>query len=512
VKHKTQCAVFALLLISSGRHRGVLRAQTAEVSQAAASASVPPAASPQEKPTAKKHKLGPLDISGNWRMRGEGWDWFDAGKGDSNYGFGHSLLRVALSQTSERFDWRLEVAQDTIFALPADAVLPAPQGQLGLGGTYYAANGNGSNNFNGFVREALVRFKKLGNGNVLLGRFEYQDGLERISADVTLASLVRTRVAQRLIGNAGWTAVGRSFDGAQFSYDFGSTNLSVMGARPTRGVYQIDAMGELDIDVFSAAVTTTLGSAHSPAEVRLFAMGYIDQRTSVLKTDNRPQPIRAADHGDIAIASYGLDYLQVFNTAKCGKFDFLLWEVVQSGSWGTQSHSAGAFFGEFGWQPPEMHLKPWVSAGYSYGSGDSNPNDAHHDTFFQMIPTARPYAPFPFYNMMNNEDFYGTLVLRPHPKVSIRSELHGLRLAQSADLWYLGTGAFQPKTFGYTGRPSNGQNSLATVADVSADVQITRSLGVNAYYAHAWGKSVISRIYPSETDGQLAYVETNLRF
>jgi hypothetical protein len=57
-----------------------------------------------------------------------------------------------------------------------------------------------------------------------------------------------------------------------------------------------------------------------------------------------------------------------------------------------------------------------------------------------------------------------------------------------------------------------GQQSLATVADVSADVQITRCLGVNAYYALAWSKSVISKIYPSEHDGQLAYVETNLRF
>ncbi len=460
----------------------------------------------------KKHKLGPLEISGNWRMRGEGWDWFEPTQGDSNYGFGHSLLRVGLSQQSERFDWLIEGAQDTIFALPTDAVLPAPPGQLGLGGTYYTANGNTANNFNGFVRQALVRFKKLGSGNLLLGRFEYQDGLELVPADATLVALVRTRVAQRLIGSTGWTAVGRSFDGGQFSCNFGKTNISVMGARPTRGAYQVDAMGELDINIFSGTVTTTFGSARAPGEVRAFAMGYVDERDSVLKTDNRPQSVRAGDHGNISIGSFGFDYLQVFNTAKVGKFDFLLWEVVQEGSWGVQSHSAGAFFGEFGWQPPEEHLKPWLSAGYSYGSGDSNPDDSHHGTFFQLIPTARPYARFPFYNMMNNEDFYVTLVLRPHPKLSIRSELHGLRLAQSADLWYLGTGASQPKTFGYTGRPSNDQRSLATVADVSADYQITRSFGVNFYYAKAWSKSVITRIYPQQPDGQFAYVETNLRF
>jgi hypothetical protein len=501
-----RCFSLVTVLTCSGT---VLGQQTKD---SASSVATPAPSGKREAMQSKKHKLGPLDISGSWRVRGEDWDWFEGTKGDSNYGFGHSLVRLAISQQMEKFEWRLEAAQDSIFALPSGAVVPAPQGQLGLGGTYYAANGSTVNNFNGFVREAYVRFKKLGTGNLQLGRFEFQDGAEVIPEDVTLATLVRTRIAQRLIGNAGWTAVGRSFDGAQFSYNLGKSNVTVMGARPTRGVYQVDAMGELGVDVFSGSLTMPFGNLHHPGEVRLFGMGYIDDRTSVLKTDNRPQAIRAADHGRVSIATYGLDYLQVFNTAKAGKFDLLLWEVLQTGSWGVQSHSAGAFFGEFGWQASEQHLRPWISAGYSYGSGDKNPADSIHGTFFQLIPTSRPYARFPFYNMMNNEDLYATLVLRPSSKLSFRSELHGLRLARSSDLWYLGTGTFQPKTFGYTGRPSNGNRSLATVADLSAEYQLTRGFGVNFYYARAWGKSVIARIYPNEADGQLAYMETNLRF
>lgn len=510
MKRDVQLAVTGLSLVMVLACSINVRGQEAKESTSSLATHNP--ATKPEAPRSKKHKLGPLEISGSWRARGEGWDWFEGTRGDSNYAFGHSLVRLAISQRSEKFDWRLEGAQDSIFALPNGAVVPAPQGQLGLGGTYYAANANSVNNFNGFVREAYFRFKKLGNGNLQLGRFEFQDGTEVIPEDVTLAALVRTRIAQRLIGNAGWTAVGRSFDGAQFSYNLGKNNVTVMGARPTRGVYQIDAMGELDVDIFSASLAMPFGNPHHPGELRLFGMGYIDDRTSVLKTDNRPQAIRAADHGQISIATYGLDYLQVFNTAKAGKFDLVLWEVVQTGSWGVQSHSAGAFFGEFGWQAPQQHLKPWISAGYSYGSGDKNPADSIHGTFFQLIPTSRPYARFPFYNMMNNEDFYATLALRPSSKLSLRSELHALRLTNSSDLWYLGTGAFQPKTFGYTGRPSNGNRSLATVADLSAEYQLTRSFGVNFYYARAWGKSVIARIYPNEADGQLAYMETNLRF
>ena len=128
----------------------------------------------------------------------------------------------------------------------------------------------------------------------------------------------------------------------------------------------------------------------------------------MLKTDNRPAPIRTSDLGKIEIATWGADYAHVFNTTNAGKFDFLVWGVVQTGSWGNLEQRAGSFVGEAGWQPPVKMLKPWISAGYSYGSGDGNPNDSRHGTFFQVLPTPRQYARFPFYNMMNNEDLYGT--------------------------------------------------------------------------------------------------------
>ena len=74
-------------------------------------------------------------------------------------------------------------------------------------------------------------------------------------------------------------------------------------------------------------------------------------------------------------------------------------------------------------------------------------------------------------------------------------------LANTADLWYLGGGAFQPKTFGYTGRPSNNFSSLAKVWDLSADYQITRSVSTTFYYGHAWGEAVIAKLYPKDPTG-----------
>jgi hypothetical protein len=480
------------------------------IAAAPSSAATPQSSAPASAPA--KHKLGPFNVSLDWRTRAEGWNWFEGDAGVSGYGLWHSLLRVGIGQSGEHFDWMLEGEQPSLLGLPDDAVVAAPQGQLGMGGTYYASNNNHVNTANGFVKQAFVNFRHLGPASLKLGRFEYVDGAEVKPSDPVLATVVQTRVANRLISNFGFSAVQRAFDGAQFTLSSGPNNLTFLGARPTAGVFQVKGMDELDVDIYSGTYTRSVGTRQHAGQLRIFATGYLDHRTRVLKTDNRPQAVRAADLGKIQIATYGIDYAHVYSAAHAGKFDFVVWGALQNGSWGDQAQHAAAFVGEGGWQPPVRFLKPWVSAGYSYGSGDGDPNNSRHSTFFQLLPTPRPYARFPFYNMMNNEDFYGTLNLRPAARLSLRSEVHALRLASASDLWYLGGGAFQPKTFGYTGRPSNGSRSLANVLDLSADYQVTRSFSTTLYYGHAWGKRVIAAIYPKDVNGQFFYLETNFHF
>jgi hypothetical protein len=471
----------------------------------------PPQPSPASAPSGK-HNLGPLEISVNWRTRAEGWNWFQGDTGNSDYGLWNSLLRVGIGQSGERIDWFVEGEQPSILGLPNNAVVAAPQGQLGLGGTYYAANNNHTNEANGFVKQAFVNFKHLGPAALKVGRFEYFDGAEVKPKDPLLATVIQTRITSRLISNFGFSAIQRAFDGVQLSLNSGQNNWTLFGARPTEGVFQVKGMDELDVDMYSGVYTRSISTQRNAGEFRVFAIGYIDHRTLVLKTDNRQQKVRAADQGKIEIATYGMDYAHVYNGEHAGTFDFLLWGALQNGAWGNQTQHAAAFVGEAGWQLPVTVLQPWISVGYSYGSGDGDPNNGRHSTFFQLLPTPRQYARFPFYNMMNNEDVYGTLNLRPVSKVSLRSEVHALRLASASDLWYLGGGAFQPKTFGYTGRPSNGNRGLANVWDLSADYQVTHSFSTTLYYGHAWGKGVIAAIYPKSANGQLIFLETNYHF
>ncbi len=307
----------------------------------ATSPPTPPLPSPASAPTAK-HKLGPFEISVNWRTRAEGWNWFQGGTGNSDYGLWNSLLRVGIGQTRENFDWFIEGEQPSILGLPNDAVVPVPRGQLGLGGTYYAANNNHTNEANGFVKQAFVNFKRLGPAALKLGRFEYFDGAEVKPKDALLATVIQTRITHRLISNFGFSAVQRAFDGVQCSLNSGQNNFTFFGARPTAGVFQVKGMDELDVDIYAGTYSWSISSRQNAGELRIFAMGYVDHRTLVLKTDNRPQTVRAADHGKIEIATYGLDYAHVYNAQHAGKFDFILWGAVQNGSWGMATAGACA--------------------------------------------------------------------------------------------------------------------------------------------------------------------------
>jgi hypothetical protein len=463
-------------------------------------------------PQPSNHKVGPFELSVNWRTRAEGWQWFQAGSGNSEYAFWDSLLRIGIGQTRESLDWFAEVEQPSILGLPDDAVVKAPQGQLGLGGTYYAANGQEVNNASIFLKQAFVNFKHLGPATAKLGRFEFFDGTEVKPADPTLATIVETRIAHRLISNFGFSAVQRTFDGAQLGFNFGQSNVTLFGARPTAGVFQVDGMDELDVDVYYGAFTRSVSSHNGAGLLRIFALGYADDRNRVLKTDNRSASARKADISKIELATYGANYAHVFNTDHAGKFDLVMWGALQSGSWGSLTQRAGAAVGEFGWQPDVGFLKPWLSVGYSYGSGDGDPKDSRHGTFFQVLTTPRQYARFPFYNMMNNADAYLTANVRPITKLSLRTEAHALRLANLSDLWYQGGGAFQSATFGYTGRPSGGNQGLANVWDASADYQFTPNFAATLYYGHAWGKGVVENIYPKDQNGQLVFLETNFHF
>jgi hypothetical protein len=466
--------------------------------------------SAQNPPPSKPVTFAGIRFSGSLRVRPEVWDWFDTTSAEPHYTYFASLLRLSFSQERPGWDWQAEFAQPLLLGLPKDSIAPPPQGQLGLGANYFAANRNSTAAYL-FAKQGFIRLKGIFGdkpSSLRFGRFEFVDGTETTPKDGTLAVLKRDRIAHRLIGNFGFSHVGRSFDGVQYARATPNVNITLVAARATQGVFQVNAWGELDTDVVYGAVTGPVRKK-SVGEWRVFALSYHDGRRA-LKTDNRSSAARTADQHNIRVTSVGGNYLQTLHTG-WGTTDLLFWGTWQFGSWGLLNQRAGAVAIEGGLQPA-LKLKPWFRAGYFYSTGDDNPNDGRHGTFFQVLPTPRIYARFPFYNLMNNQDAFVEVILRPHPKWTIRSDAHFLRLSNKNDLWYTGGGAFQPSTFGFVGRPSNGSQSLANVYDVSADYQVNPHLTLTGYYAGATGRAVIQKIYPNGGTSQFGYGELNWKF
>lgn len=460
-------------------------------------------------------EIGPVKVQGSIRTRVYGWDWFQDPTYENAYAYPGTLMRLSFSQQRSAFDWDFELAAPLLLGLPNQAVAPAPAGQLGLGAGYFAANHKSQNSFMVFPKQAYITLKHLGGDegqSLQIGRFEFLDGSEVMPANATLAAVKKDRIVQRLIGNYGFSDVERSFDGVHYVFSRPAINFTVIGAVPTRGVLQTDGWGWVNTAFGYTSLTGQVKQASSnPGEWRVFGIYYDDWR-HVFKADNRPAAVRQLDMGNIRLGTFGGHYLQAFET-KPVTFDLLVWGAIQAGAWGSEGDKASVIAGEAGIQPAVLKsVRPWLRTGYLRGSGDSNPADNTHGTFFQLLPTPRPYARFPFFNFMNNEDGFVEMMLRPAKAVTIRSDVHTLRLASGSDMWYSGGGAFQPWTFGYTGRPSNGARSLATLYDTSVDYNLGKHTSVGVYYGYAGGKSVIQHIYPKDPNGQLGFLEFTYRF
>lgn len=447
----------------------------------------------------------PVSISVYNRTRTDANDWYGAPPYTSTYPYVEQLDRFSIAQRVRHFDWLLEAQEANVFDVPTTSVSPVTaQGQLGLGGTYYAAN---TNTLPAAVslRGAFLRYHGSGaDSSLRLGRFEFFDGTETTPKSATLAWLQANRMQQHLVGNFGFANAQRSFDGVDGHYGRGTWDVTAMAGRPTQGVFNMNANPELNVDIQYLAYTKH--DLHEHLIWRVFALGYHDGRTGVTKTDNRALAVRAADHKNIRIGSYGADFLATV-PAGPGSFDYLFWGVLQNGQWGELNQHSGAVQTEAGYRFTRVASQPWVRGGFFRSTGDHNATDSVHNTFFQGLSTPRVYARFPFFNAMNNRDEFVQVIDRPSKKLELRSDLHFLQLTASGDLWYQGGGAFDSHVFGYTGRPSGGRNSFASTADISSDYQLTPALALNLYYSHSFRRSVIAADYPAGHDANFGYLE-----
>ncbi len=466
-------------------------------------------------------------VTGELRGRYEGFDYFQPKlnpKGgvvanQNNYSFGALRARLGVGFTSDYLDAFLQGQYTGLYALPDHAFSGSTAGPLGLGASYFHDSGNITDPNEVFLKQGYLNLKLqklVGLPNTFLkgGRFEFNDGLEYKTGDAKFDQLKATRVSGRLIGTFDFSNVTRSFDGLSLAYDDPSLNASFYATHPTQGGFNVHAEDEISkIDLAYAAFTSKRGALIPDTEARLFYIYYGDSRSGVQVVDNRAAAARPLlSNSNLSIHTIGTHLLTVSKLGP-GSIDGLVWGAYQFGDWTNLSQSAYAFATEVGYQWTDEFLKPWIRAGYSIGSGDTNSKDGTHGTFFQIMPTVRLYAKFPFFNMMDTQDAFTQFIVTPTQNTKVGVDFHHLMLAETSDLFYGGSGATsRTGSLGYYGRASGGNGTIGQMVDISFNQAINKYLSWAAYYAHVFGNDVTGNVYQSRNSADYGYVEFTASF
>jgi len=483
---------------------------TAAIVATVLSLAAPPTATAQTEPGA-----GAPDTPATvWNLRNwtrvEWWRFFEppAGGGDHEYAYPANRLQAGVRRDAARYGLTAALQYVQFAGLPAGAVGPGP---LGLGAVYFAHAGR-SDSHQVYLRYLHAELKNLFGGvSVQVGRMPYSSGAETASPNPKIEAVKQQRVAARLVGEFEWSLYQRGYDGVRVGAARGRWSASGVAFHPTQGGFE-DAAGLMmkDVTVLGGTLTRRAGTPLGGAELQLFALRYNDHRNVTARPDNSG---RAATGIDVGISTFGATLLTASEPQDGRQFDGLVWLAAQTGSWYAQTHRAATVAAEVGHQWSTARWRPWLRGGVLWASGDGNPADERHGTFFQMLPTVRRYAQSALYSQMNQTDVFAQALLRPTASLAVRVDLHRVGLASARDRWYFGSGATQSRgtQFGFATRPSNGSKNLATIAEASGDYAVSRHWSVNAYLGVARGGPVVRRVFarPTMTFG---YIENVLQF
>lgn len=488
----------------------------APASSPAPATSPAPGASPAP-PSVPAIKKG-FSFDLDFRDMNEHWNWFTPPRGgqEHDYGFVGARLRLRGKWVEERFNALLEMTDVQMAGLPLHSIQPVPVGAMGWGGGYYAYAQRPSINTLA-PSQAYVQFGKSGDFLLQAGRFAFQSGLEAPSRDEVVDWLKRNRLASRMLSSLDYTDFPRTFDGVRLDLDLPASSLipasriTAMAAHNTQGGWEPHFGADMtDVTVGELAYTLTNSKTLPHAEGQVFAIRYDDTREAPL-VDNRPLGMRGIikAEGGIKVDTFGLHW-----ASRIGRDgDALAWYAHQTGKFGNMTQSADAFTMELGLRPPGAAWKPWIRGGYSFYSGDDNPNDRVNHTFWGFDNAARIYARFPFYTESNLHDAFVQLILFPSKDTTIRTDYHCLSLDNARDGWYTGSGPFQNRGLnGAAARTSNGATGLANFIDISIHQKLNQNNSLQFYIGQAFGGQVIKKTYTTSANGMYSFLEWTVRW
>ena len=327
---------------------------------------------------------------------------------------------------------------------------------------------------------------------------------------------------ERLVGAFAWNNIGRVFDAAKvrwqnewFSADFFTSRVVI----PEEEGFNVDN----DYDWFSGIYATSGKVPKNTLDVYFLARNSSQQAIAAEPSPQFPQP------GARDIYTLGLRLKS--KPGEFGNWDYSVEAAGQFGDFRDRRRGVNSLrldqraymlVAQGGYTFADAWGTPRLGFEYSYGSGDSNPNDGKHDTFENLFPTNHKfYGYMDFASLQNIHDVRGILQLKPTPRLSLAVEAHGFWLADTHDNFYNVGGAPRggltatPLGNGYGINPTY-DNFVGTELDIVGGYALTRNAQLEIGFGHFFTGDYIERSLSARThgsaDAKYLYVQTTINF
>jgi hypothetical protein len=156
---------------------------------------------------------------------------------------------------------------------------------------------------------------------------------------------------------------------------------------------------------------------------------------------------------------------------------------------------------------------PWLprlALGYSFASGDSDPNDKDIETFQNLFPTNHKfYGQMDLFSWQNIHDLEIDTKISPIRQVTLRADFHAFWLATNEDTWYRANGSTTVRPLNTSARDAG--NYVGSEIDFMATWQVNKHLQLEGGYSHFFAGDYLADTGP-HSDADFGYLQAKLVF
>ncbi|MCB9782511.1 MAG: alginate export family protein [Candidatus Omnitrophica bacterium] len=302
---------------------------------------------------------------------------------------------------------------------------------------------------------------------------------------------------QRLIGGFNWGNTARNFDAAKILYQEGDFSLDLVAAN----VVVVDSNAwdnSNDDDDFLFAYATM---RNKPQGTQDFYLLY-------------------RDNDDLNREIYTLG---TRIDGACGDLD---WNFEGAWQWGSSTdtvaptagsgeildHKAWAASAEIGYTQSNLGCAPRLAVGYSYASGDDDPNDNENNTFDNLYPTNHLYYGYmDFFSWRNVHNPNLKLHWKASDKLTFKTHWHMFWLDEPEDdAWYNAGGGVVRNAAG-----NDASSFVGHELDIVASYACSEKLNMELGYGHFFAEDYVRDTSPNgreADDADFVYLMTTLTF